>query len=348
LAIAISDLAKYPFLQDAAEEVESLELGIDGLENPDLERVLDRAESRIGEALKNNPPKVSYHPHEEGIEIPSYPVAVMLVAVVGNDYLKRRYALAEAIRAHDLLEGEKKKKVIEIAKAFKWNIRMLGGKAGVRVGTRTYVFALRFTNFLRNARSFHETKWKLVNKPMWDGEVLLTKSDVTRLLREEVLRHIEKKLNTDIRLKSEKILERIKHIRKRHASYVKKKRFAEFPKEVVNEAFPSCIRILYAAAKSGRHLSHHGRFTLTSFLTSIGMEPSEVVNLFRSSADFNERMTRYQVEHIAGERGSRTKYKPPTCETLRTHGLCPGIGDECGSLRSPLTYYGRKTRTLKK
>lgn len=78
------------------------------------------------------------------------------------------------------------------------------------------------------------------------------------------------------------------------------------------------------------------------------MKPADVVNLFRSSADFNERMTRYQVEHIAGDRGSRTKYKPPTCETLKTHGLCPGPDQLCRRIRHPLSYYSRKTRMLKR
>lgn len=36
-------------------------------------------------------------------------------------------------------------------------------------------------------------------------------------------------------------------------------------------------------------------------------------------ADYSERMTRYQVEHIAGEKGSRTRYIPPKCDTLQAH-----------------------------
>lgn len=34
-------------------------------------------------------------------------------------------------------------------------------------------------------------------------------------------------------------------------------------------------------------------------------------------------MMHYQVEHIAGMRGSGARYIPPKCETMRTHGLCP-------------------------
>ncbi|NIM46052.1 MAG: hypothetical protein GTO54_10585, partial [Nitrososphaeria archaeon] len=75
-----NDQAKYPFLLDAAEEVRSLDLRIESLENPQLRPVLDRAEERIEQALQNNPPEVGYRPREEDMEIPSFPVAVMLAA----------------------------------------------------------------------------------------------------------------------------------------------------------------------------------------------------------------------------------------------------------------------------
>src|SRR5438094_9977603 len=57
-------------------------------------------------------------------------------------------------------------------------------------------------------------------------------------------------------------------------------------------------------------------------------------------------MTRYQVEHIAGKRGGRTKYTCPMCTTLKTHGVCYKPDDICGTIRNPLSYYKRKARIL--
>ena len=345
LALTRSDQAKYPFLLNAAEEVKSLGLRIQSLESPELKPILDRAEKRLDEALQNNPPEVSYYPREEGIEITSFPVAVMLAAASASDYLKRRYALAEARRAYGLLRQEDKNKVMEIARVFGWKMRVPREK----VGYRHYDFALHFTDFLRNAGSFREKEWKLVNKSMLNGEVYLTRREAARLLQEEIRRHIQGKLNIDIRSQlSDSILERVENLKRKYASQIGKAEFPEFRGEVANEAFPPCIRYMYDAAKSGRRLSHMGRFTLTSFLIRIGMKPNDVVDLFRSSSDFNERMTRYQVEHIAGDRGSRTRYVPPTCDTLRTHGLCPAGADVCGRVKHPLSYYRRKMGTLKK
>jgi len=123
-------------------------------------------------------------------------------------------------------------------------------------------------------------------------------------------------------------------------------RFEEMPERVVMEAFPSCIKGIYDRVAAGRPASHIGRFALTSFMLSIGMSAEDVFKFFRSVSDFNERMTRYQVEHIAGTRGSGTKYTPPNCATLRTHGICTSPEPECNRAVNPLICYKRKLQNL--
>lgn len=345
MALTRTELSKYPFVLDAAEEVKRLDLDISNLENPSLKTIVDRAQNRIEEALKTSPPQVSYHPREEDKEIPSFPVAVILATATNNDYIKRRYALAEARRAYELLQEEDKDKLVEVAKVFNWKVKT----PKQSVSHRRYDFALFFTDYVRNAEIFHEEEWKLVNRTLVNGEVYLNKHEAARLLQEEIRRRIEKRLSSNVRqMLPEAILQRVDNLSQKYADRIERAKYAQFPKEVANEAFPPCIRIFYGSAKTGVHISHLGRFTLTSFLINVNMKPEDIVNLFRASADFNERMTRYQVEHIAGDRGSRTKYRSPTCDTLKTHALCPGPDELCRTVRSPLRYYAKKTRMLKK
>jgi DNA primase large subunit len=113
------------------------------------------------------------------------------------------------------------------------------------------------------------------------------------------------------------------------------------PKIVKSQFFPPCIKTLYKAALSGHHLSHIGRFTLTAFLLNIGMPPHELIALLKNMSDFNNKMTEYQVSHIAGETGSRIKYLPPKCVTLKTHGVCTSPDKNCETILHPLTYYKR-------
>ena len=111
---------------------------------------------------------------------------------------------------------------------------------------------------------------------------------------------------------------------------------------------PPCIRRLLDTLSSGGRLSHIGRFTLTSFLVNVGSTEDDVLNFFKSASDFDERKTRYQVEHISGRRGSKTKYTPPKCDTLKTHGLCIESDELCKRVRHPLSYYKRKRSSFRR
>jgi DNA primase large subunit len=89
-----------------------------------------------------------------------------------------------------------------------------------------------------------------------------------------------------------------------------------------------------------------GRFAMAAFLLNIGIGEEDLLGMFKAFTDFNERLAQYQVEHIAGKRGSRRKYTPPNCATMQTHGLCVNPDDLCATIRHPLSYYRRKARSL--
>ncbi|HVP40997.1 MAG TPA: DNA primase large subunit PriL, partial [Candidatus Krumholzibacteriaceae bacterium] len=272
------------------------------------------------------------------VEIPSFPIAVMLVAAIDDSYLKKRYALLEAKRVSETLKEEPIDTVMKIAAFFKWKIK-----------PQKDAFTLHFTDYLRNAAVFHEKEWKLVNRKLTNGEVTLTKNEATRLLEEEVKKHIEKRLQTQDVALPDALAVRVERLKQMLALKKGKLKTEEMPKQIVIAAFPPCIKALYTAIQSGHHLSHIGRFTLTTFLVNIGMTPEETIALYQSLSDYNERLTRYQVEHIAGARGSGTKYIPPRCDTLRTHGVCIEPDELCKSrypVRHPLGYYRRKLRRV--
>jgi DNA primase large subunit len=267
----------------------------------------------------------------------------MMVAATADSLIKNRYALAEAKRASELLRDEKKEKVMEIANTFNWKLRIVGDD----VKAQPSDFALRFQDFLKNATYFNDKKWKLVNRLLFNGEVYLTKHEASRLLEEEVRKYIEGKLDMEVGSLPQSIMDRVSRLKKLAIAKRGEMRREEIPKDVTIAAFPPCIKELYDIMAAGRSVSHIGRFALTSFLVNIGMSVENVVNFFRSVSDFDERMARYQVEHIAGVRGSRTKYIPPRCDTLRTHGICYSPDEICKKIRHPLAYYRRKLKTVK-
>jgi DNA primase large subunit len=326
-----NDLARYPFLKETSQYVKKLDFRIEDIASPELAKVLERAEERLQEAILYT--MVSRKMHNEDIEILSFPVAIMLAVATGNSFVQKRYALAEAKQAFEELKTESKERMLAIAHNFDWKIQLNGETEN------PFEFAVHFTNYVRNLAHLRDSKWKLVNRPLVDGKVLLSRNETARLLSEEVRKYIEQRVSikeTKFPAQIENAAERIKKL---SAERVSETETEGIPKNVENGAFPPCIQVLYQTFTSGRHLSHVGRFTLTTFLVNAGMPVESVVDLFKNFSDFNQRMTRYQVEHIAGETGSRTKYKPPKCETLLTHGICINSDELCRKIHHPLSYY---------
>jgi DNA primase large subunit len=335
---AKNDYAKYPFLKAATEYMKIPDLKIQDLADPSLGMILKRAEERLEEAILyvivSQDTKFN-----EDVEIMSFPVATMLAVATKDSFIKKRYALAEANQAYENLKEESQEKILEFAQNFGWKFSLSA------TSSIPYIFSLHFADYLRNTTHLREKQWKLVNRILHNGSVYLGKEEIARLLKEEVRRHIEKRLELkelpDFPPEIVQAAERIKNL---SAQKIGKTETEGLPKTIVQAAFPPCIKALYDTISSGRHLSHVGRFTLTSFLINIGMPPENVVELFKSFSDYSERMTRYQVEHIAGEKGSRTRYIPPKCDTLQTHGVCIKPDEVCHKIRHPLSYYRRKIK----
>lgn len=333
-----SDLARYPFLKDSAEYVKSLDIKVEDLQSREFSRILDRARERVEEAILYT--LVSRKLQHDEVEILSFPVAIMLTVATDNNFIKRRYALAEAKQAYLDMKFESKERIMAIAGNFNWRI------SPAPEHEAPYTFKVHFADYLRNTVHLRDKKWKLVNRLMTGGSVYLTRNETARLLSEEVRRHIERRLEAkEVPKLPQFITDIAQKLSMLTVEKVGKSELEGIPKTVRVEAFPPCVRTIYEAASAGRHISHIGRFTLTSFLVNIGMPADAIIDLFRNASDFNERLTRYQVEHIAGERGSRTKYKPPKCELLKTHGLCINPDDTCMSINHPLAYYIRQRST---
>jgi len=331
-----NDLAKYPFLKETAAHMKKLGLKIEDLANPEMEQVLNRAQERVKNAILS----VSVGEKRESyLEIPSFPVAIMLAIATKNSFIKKRYALAEAKQAFSEMQLETSQRLMAIALDFGWNLALN------RDSEMPLEFEVNFADYLRNTTHLRDKKWKLVIRILMNGKVYLSQHDVARLLQEEVQRRIEARLEaTELPNFPEKITEMAEGLINLAKERVGEEEMEGFPKVVSQSAFPPCIVALYEDASKGRHLSHVGRFTLTSFLISIGMPVEKVNELFKSFSDYNERLTRYQVEHIAGERGSRTRYTPPQCATLQTHGVCVNRDALCRWVRHPLAYYRRKLK----
>lgn len=331
-AFTVFDYAKYPFLKQASKQIEQLELTIEKLVAAENKPILDRAQKRLYNAIRQV--EVGEVSQDYKTEISSFATATILAIATKNSLIKKRYALAEAKTAHAQIVTAKKPKdtIYAIARDFEWDIKP----------EKIKDFSIGFPVYLRNASHMHGYEWKLVNQILDNGRVYLNADKTARLLQEEIKRRIEKRLAVaEIKNLPEQIVSIASELSKL-AQETLGQEMEEMPKVVVQAAFPPCINALYADAAASHHLSHTGRFTLVTFLLNIGMSPEALNELFKTFSDYNERLTRYQIEHLAGERGSGTRYTPPQCSVLQTHGVCKGRDDLCRRIYHPLKYYKLK------
>ena len=355
-------LSLFPFTREASLNVRSLGVSLDALVGDDaFERARIRGKERVIEAIKRgevSKPLIFSDLHAE-IELLSYPFARILVSCIGDSALIERFALAEAKGSYEKLKRLSSSNddfALALAEDFSLNVFPAEESASAtrRTGALAGQFKMHFTDFLRLSAGLSGLRWKLVNRDLRDGFVLLNRGEFLRLLQSAFYMKVRERLPLEvpagIRHAVMKYTEEIKRVWERVKSEAFKRGSCggEDMKGIMDvSCFPPCISRILSGLLAGENISHAGRFALTAFLLNIGMKPEEVMQLFKNAPDFNASRTKYQVEHIAGSKG--TKYISPSCDTLRTYGLCVKEEDEiCKEVSHPLKYYARKLHLKKR
>ena len=324
------ELTKYPFLKEsqqlARRHVESLE---EFLASGSGAMALERAKDRIIAALNS---KRSFQDEttqnlKPELEIASYALARVLVSCIGDRSLIDRLARYEAERASFFLENDDPL----IRQFVAWSI-----------GINTEATTLPVTEYVELVSRMRDRRWRLVNRDVRQGAVRLEPGDIDELIRERIRFILVDQLPLRI---PPAICERLRPIANEITALQQQQILEQFG-DIEEEAFPPCISALIQAIGAGTNLTHMGRFAITSFLHTIGMNTTGIAEIFSRAPDFDLDMTMYQVEHISGRGG--TEYTPPSCITMRTFGLCVNRDKECERVSHPLSYYRLKKSGAKK
>ncbi len=292
------------------------------------------AERRIIQALERGEDVGAVmHSDDPDEEIVSFPLAVMLAAAVGDKWLQKRLALYESRRVEAFLSNEDD----GVLEAVWTDLGLKAGRCGLDEEERTGLpYKIHFADYLRLVKGLDGSEWRLVNRTLWKGWVYVTRRELIRLIAEEVESRILKRLEE---LKVSKIPDPIKETVERIRGMLATRFARALPSAETSRdetKWPPCMIALKNALLSGSKVGHFGNFAFASFLLSLGYSVEEVVAFYSQRPDFNERIARYQVEHIAGLRGSRTKYSVPSCQTMKAHGLCVEEGRLCPKgIRNP-------------
>lgn len=338
------DMSRYPFVADAGEYLRDQgftlkQFGTD----PDLRKIVERAVQRISTAADGGVYRSELDEDDSArggsvlpLEVFSFLLAVVLLKLAGMNALVRKFALAEARRAERFLEKDLGERRIE--KKVNLAIQMIRHISGVEIAKREYEFTIPIPDYIKRSVGFHEREWKLVNRRVWGGSVFLTRHEIVRLVRTELGNYIASKIRSakmpEMQEGFEDPVGRLIVLAKRFSGAVP-----------VSTEFPPCIKHAIEVLEKGENLSHSGRFMLATFLLNRDQSIEQIAPLFKNAPDYNEKITLYQLNHLAGI-GSGTKYMCPSCQKIRSQDLCFAI-PECEYIRNPLQF-GRRTPDVKK
>lgn len=191
-------------------------------------------------------------------------------------------------------------------------------------------------------------RYRLVNQAVIRGRVVCTRELMCKIIREAFVSRAFSYLSTISRESAQSALNSAGDLICSLKELVEKTGLTREVTlgEVDSSIFPPCIKEYISQMQDGVNLPHMARFTLVSFLHKIGMEKENIMGLFRTAPDYNEKFTTYQVNHVIGETSS-TEYSPPKCTVLQSNHLCyKGEDTICNStwLRHPLQYYTYRKR----
>lgn len=341
----LQTLARFPFIAQASEYVKHLGLSVDSiLDNIAYRSAWSRGKQRLQEALEfGEIREVGLTSDAEYInELLSYVIARIITSCIKDQFLVRRYALAEAVYAYSELKNYDTRFIADVARQFEL-IPMKINENDVD---------LNLSDYLKYSTPLRAPEWKLVNRDLNHGNVLVTKRELARLIQEALRAKIQTELPVKVNPElKQKINPQIQDLINLVQSRKKKFETRDLGKVSITR-FPPCMKQLLGMTQAGENVSHIGRFALASFLHTIGLSSEDILKTFSTSPDFDVEKARYQVEHITGK-VSGTEYTPPGCDAMKSNSICFNPDALCRKdwLLHPLKYYrikGKRKVTGKK
>ena len=337
IRLGTGDLAKYPFLKEASEYIRLIQLDYEEFDRPEMKFIIERSAQRLEGEVNHGKLIDTLERYE--IEVLTFLVCLMMVKCIGIDTISKRHSLFEALRAERLLGADLKKERNEdrrqllISKIF---VELFGVRVEINEDDHR-LFKVKVNDYLARASKFHEQEWKLINRSVHKGYVYLDADETVRLIRSELSTLIYNRIN-EMNLSA-------------MPESVKLKLLGVAPKfgrdyytaniQTIS-GYPPCVKHAIDEMSKGENLSHSARILLATYMLSIGKNIDEIASLFHTAPDYDEKVTRYQIEHLAGKKGSGTKYFVPSCEKVINENLCFAT-KECAGIVNPFQF-GRGLR----
>jgi len=284
----------YPFLNSERTRLKELDLRLEQLSQNSVHAAAleNAAQDVMGKGKE---------PEDRDFAIIEFTLAKILLSIINSPEAEETYSESKAEEFRAGLEKESLTYLIKIA------------REDFEIDLKTEdTLRIQFIDFLRFKPDF----LKLAQMNLLGGYVQITKNQLTWVLKGAIQKSIKDAIPRDKKFPEDfvKVAEKIK------GKVAEKKKYIEDRpsiSRITDEALPPCIQGIITGIGAGR-ANHNAHFVLVTFLHGLNLDEKSILDVFRSSPKFKERITAYQIK-FTKERG----YTCPGCETIKGYGLCP-------------------------
>lgn len=283
----------YPFLNSERARLKSLDIRLEKLsQDPVYTTALDNAALDLTNEAKE--------PEDADFAIVEFTLSKIFLSIIGDPILNEKYAERKSDDYRNSLEKESLTYLIKIARE----------DFGMHMKTEESL-RIHFIDFLRYKPDF----LKLSQMNLLKGYVQVTKNQLTWVMKGAIKKQILEGIpeNKGFPEGFERIANKVK------GKAVKARRVIERPavKNLREDALPPCIKGIIESLEHNR-ANHNAHFVLVTFLHGLKLEESAIVDVFRRSPKFKEKIALYQIR-FSKER----EYTCPACDSIKGYGLCP-------------------------
>lgn len=316
---------RFPFSEAAKRIVAQQNLSLSELP----EAVVERAAAMVEHAIAGERYVFSVRNSDLLLqEVLAFPVAKILVSFLKDEKVNERFALLFAEAVLNYLNSERE--VQETAVALASDLQLQFDIAELQ----PFSVSVPLQRFL--GIRFNDPLLKLVNQSVSGGKVFLDLNGFARFLKALVF----EKIAASLPVSTSGIPKNLEAVAFRFRQNFREKQSRQiqfvFTGKAQPNAFPPCMNSLYEQLLSGQKLQHMARFYLASFLNRVAVPKQQILEAFKKSPDFKEKISSYQIDRIV-----KQNYTPPSCDKIRAAGFCPNA--DC-NVRHPLSFYRRQLR----
>ncbi len=324
----LKEAQAFPFSESAERIVKQSGLSAEDIPSPVLQRAIQIVEAvAVG---KNYWQDVQQYEEFLERDVLAFPVAKILLSLTKNQSLYERFAEQVSENAFEQLEKSPEKALD------------LGQELGLKVALaeKPFFISLSLNDFL--AAQHGLPYLKLVNSRVEKGIVFLNKEEFLQVLKDSVKQRVRDSLPILLQKPSQALKEKAALLGQQLFQRQQKMDENILKGKLDLNALPPCMAKIYADLLKGENVNHSARFNIAVFMNAIGMPKESIVQLFSRTPNWNERVSRYQVEGLL-----QKKYTPANCDTMQSYALCvkSANGEQCAckvaGAKTPRQWYRR-------